>query len=1366
MSNVEDSSNVQSDSQGTWRETELFLAAKHISDPTERDEFLHLQCGGDSILLDRVRNRLEKDDDESSFMNGSPTVSVGSSLFPDYPFGRLRIHGWLGSGGWGHVYDATHVDMERPTALKLLKDLSESAGDNVVERFKREATILAQLDHPNIVRVHDYGVESAGPKDSVWFLAMERVNGIDLTTFIKHLKPTQQLPVATKCEMARRIALALDCLHSHGYVHRDVKPSNVMLTEKGEIKLLDVGLAKIWDEVATKERLTGSHVVLGTPGYMAPEQFWPIQRVDRSADIFSLGCVLYQLLTGKLPYADCKFDTFRSLTTLRGDLPPGLTGLIHQMLKKSPEDRPQSAEIVATSLLEFCDNGNLSFYSEDIRNAKKMQKEVPLEKAVEAWQFLRNLYSVSEKQPRVDESASKQSTTARPDHGYKVELRARIHDFAERLKREILPAGTLFFPSRWQTRLDEFCIVPRAIREQRTRRQESVNRHGVSDSESPSSGKRHKRSTDKFSADSDNQIEEARPLDELIAESNGIQILFGQPGQGKSTALWLQVAASCHRLIKQMDDYTVDLNTVGCRVPIVAALANAPIQTAAEQLLPDLLTWALEQTCNIAYGDASRTPPDVKEWLRRQIDEMNVCVFLDGLDELPSDHQSRFSPPREWLIKELRLVSQLSVVASLPQVLVTTRQNVLPEELPNGSSTVLRLVRFRSQDVVSFVNRYFEDEEARKNVATEYVDKIGKLPGMQRLLQIPLFLAIVCQEIARSGETTSRLPTSRTDLLRLGLLALFDRGNRKRRQGAVRPERNHFKERFLRHIAQYFYSENHLSVNFFSDASYERLQAHFSQLRNDFRRADLPDNLEEMWRELQQDGVFVPTNGGDRFVLGSFHDFCLAGWISHEFDSEASDEQWKESVSDLLCIPSRLRIGKRRRKRSKKSFMQWADVLPLVVGQLPAARADWLVKVVWGKSTVTTGFLWKKRTYERFGRIELASLCAAELRVDSPIRQEFRDTLIKWLHDSQQMKRIGLKGISDALCYIADDVVLDAFGEFLRVEGHEGSLFLPDCLRCIRALAALGTTTAIDVLVEELLRDQWSDRCAWECVHQLQQIGSSQCWDALLGAAESPHVRHIVRCHCIACLEDEGDERITSVIISALHTLDSSSYLYAERYINALRQLTGDQHLLALLDDARTSVWVAGLCFAKMSPEAIHSRLSDVIDIITISSVEDSDTWLKTQCVVALSKVKHPRINECLSILLRDETADLAVRLRCGAILRDDYAEDLMIKHLRAETMPPHTREACIDALSIIGSEKALRTLTEIAVDSTQSEFARVISLRHLAEVGDEETCQILQPVVEDSTRGSAIGFEARHTVEQIKAKSEDTKVPQKLPEA
>ncbi|HEX7086738.1 MAG TPA: protein kinase [Vicinamibacterales bacterium] len=250
--------------------------------------------------------------------------------------GRYEIAEKLGEGGMGTVYKAYDPLLARVVAVKVISGQLDSQPEQR-ERFFREARAAAQLSHPNIITIYDLGEQDGKP-----FLAMEYLVGRDLDA---RMHAPEGMSLARKVEIAMAICQGLAHAHASGVVHRDIKPANVFLANDGAVKLLDFGLARL----ITSE-LTRSNMMLGTLNYMAPEQL-RAERTDHRADIFSLGVVLYELLSGKKPFQGDSFastmykilqETPEPLERIDASLPAQLTTVVDRALAKAREDRYQS----------------------------------------------------------------------------------------------------------------------------------------------------------------------------------------------------------------------------------------------------------------------------------------------------------------------------------------------------------------------------------------------------------------------------------------------------------------------------------------------------------------------------------------------------------------------------------------------------------------------------------------------------------------------------------------------------------------------------------------------------------------------------------------------------------------------------------------------------------------------------------------------------------------------------------------------------------------------------------------------------------------------------------------------------------------
>src|SRR6185437_6315985 len=274
----------------------LFHAAAELPE-RERPPFLRGACNGDDALLRDVLAMLEEDAQGSSLLNRGVAAAAHSLLDGDSPvlpmanFGPYHLTRVLGEGGMGVVYLARRDDLGSEAAIKILRDAWLSPARR--ERFALEQRTLAQLNHPLIARLYDADTLSDG---TPWFV-MEYVDGVPLTDYCRD----HASPMADRLRLFRSVCEAVQHAHGHAIIHRDLKPSNIFVMRDGTIKLLDFGIAKQLDESGVDADHTRTGMRLMTPAYAAPEQI-RAGRVGIHTDIYSLGVVLYELLTGRLPF--------------------------------------------------------------------------------------------------------------------------------------------------------------------------------------------------------------------------------------------------------------------------------------------------------------------------------------------------------------------------------------------------------------------------------------------------------------------------------------------------------------------------------------------------------------------------------------------------------------------------------------------------------------------------------------------------------------------------------------------------------------------------------------------------------------------------------------------------------------------------------------------------------------------------------------------------------------------------------------------------------------------------------------------------------------------------------------------------------
>ncbi|HZT79199.1 MAG TPA: serine/threonine-protein kinase, partial [Gemmataceae bacterium] len=284
--------------------------------------------------------------------------------------GQYRVLELIGQGGMGRVFKAEHRTMHRVVALKVLAPHLLNT-DRAIDMFLREVRAVARLVHPNIVTAFD-----ANQVNGRYFLVLEYIDGPNLDQLVRRKGP---LPVGQACDFARQVALGLQCAHAAGMVHRDIKPANLLLQYRtdlpgagGLVKISDFGLARLQGpaEGGDGTLVCKEQTVMGTPDFLSPEQARDLHRTDIRSDLYSLGCTLYYLLTGQVPFPGG--TTMEKLIrhgtehpepveALRPEVSPAVAAVVRRLMAKSPEARYQTPAEAAAALAPLAVTGPSSW---------------------------------------------------------------------------------------------------------------------------------------------------------------------------------------------------------------------------------------------------------------------------------------------------------------------------------------------------------------------------------------------------------------------------------------------------------------------------------------------------------------------------------------------------------------------------------------------------------------------------------------------------------------------------------------------------------------------------------------------------------------------------------------------------------------------------------------------------------------------------------------------------------------------------------------------------------------------------------------------------------------------------------------------
>ena len=354
-----------------WQKVREIFNSAVRRQPAERRRFVRQACGDDKTLLAEVESLLMSLESAGSFMETPAVAKVADAIEAETKkleagkcFGHYEIVEQIGAGGMGEIYLAEDKKLDRKVAVKILNEKFSSDESNL-NRFVREAKAASALNHPNILVIHEIG-----ETDDAHFIVSEFIKGKTLREILRE----KSLSLSEVLDVSIQIAGALVAAHEAGLIHRDIKPENVMIRPDGFVKVLDFGLAKLveqknksflgLDETTARQSQTGKGVILGTVNYMSPEQA-KAESVDERTDVFSFGALVYEMLSGRTPFAgDSVSETFANL--INGEpsplarfsegVPDELQHIVSKTLRKKKDERYQTMKDVLGDLKDLREN--------------------------------------------------------------------------------------------------------------------------------------------------------------------------------------------------------------------------------------------------------------------------------------------------------------------------------------------------------------------------------------------------------------------------------------------------------------------------------------------------------------------------------------------------------------------------------------------------------------------------------------------------------------------------------------------------------------------------------------------------------------------------------------------------------------------------------------------------------------------------------------------------------------------------------------------------------------------------------------------------------------------------------------------------
>jgi HEAT repeat protein/nucleoside phosphorylase len=810
-----------------------------------------------------------------------------------------------------------------------------------------------------------------------------------------------------------------------------------------------------------------------------------------------------------------------------------------------------------------------------------------------------------------------------------------------------------------------------------------------------------------------------RPLENVLAGIGAQYILRGEPGEGKTTALWMHVAKRCEELVRSLRSNTLKPDSSDLVVPLVLILAE--VQPADGS--PDLVTLAVESALKICYGNDR--PEIIVKWLKEKVQRREFELCLDALDEFPVHQMLRPGAvsPRKWLRQELAKNYDV-------RILLTTRLSTDDSGLLDNPRR-LRLACFSAPQVRLYIERFFQGLPEGMRLAQELRSRLILSPGPRYLAQLPLLLAVLCRRMQNFPDAP--LPRTRTGILKLGLKELLERGDQRRGLELRRPNRNQAKEEVLQEVAWRFHAARPLP--FTEDVLLALLEDQLANIKH-----DPPASPDALLHEYLQDGVLV-RNGPDTygFILRSLHEYCLAGWIARQAPVilAKNEDQFK-----LVIHGATDAWGRSQDWGDICPLMEeeWQHVWPLVAGQM-RQRASWFIKSLWESDP-------------NLENPTLRSLiCEATIEIPTEI-PEYRKlrTFLSSRLDSPQSPNIWRHGAAIALGKLGGDNSRELLEKWLRNTEAEDS---------IRSACAIGLYYMADehsraVLMEHFFNADVPEKTHEACAVGLLEFADEPFRKRLIDQLNNNQVSEGVRNDCAKELAQAfGDEQSMDVLIKLLNDENIPADLrgFCANGLGILGEERCRVVLAAHFNDTGNPQVSRMMCAVSLGYIGDKASLTLLLNHLMENNASEAE-FTRIGCILGLREIPYEQSREALITCLNNTNESENIRKIAGFALghiKDAYSRAALVTQLNNAEASDEIRKGCAHGLGEIGDEFSRDALIACMNNTQVSSEVRSFCAGVVPWIGDDICTAALSERVLDEMTPVELRIECARSLEKTK---------------